>query len=114
MARITTRDCEQVVPNRFELVLLAARRAHDLWNGAEPQVEPTDESPLVVALREIAARRIDPDQLRQKLIERFMTNRSDDIIEFSRPPAREPAPNSPMADATEPADGGAPAQVNCH
>jgi DNA-directed RNA polymerase omega subunit len=112
MARITTRDCERVVPNRFELVLLAARRAHDLWNGAEPQIEPGDEKPTVVALREIAARRIDPDSLRQKWIERFMARRPD-AIDFGRPPSRAPAPISP-ADETDPPDGGAPEQVNCH
>ncbi|MPR10813.1 DNA-directed RNA polymerase subunit omega [Microvirga sp. M8] len=87
MARITTRDCEQVVPNRFELVLLAARRAHDLWNGAESQVGPSDEKPTVLALREIAARRIDADALRQQLIERFAASGAD-AIDFGRPPVR--------------------------
>ena len=109
MARITTRDCEQVVPNRFELVVLAARRAHDLWNG----VEPGDEKPTVLALREIAARRIDPDVLRQELIERFTVSGSD-AINFGRPPARVPAPNSPIAVANGSPDGGAPEQVNYH
>jgi len=113
MARITTRDCEQVVPNRFELVLLAARRAHDLWNGAEPQVGPGGEKPTVVALREIAARKIDPDVLRRELIERF-TASGPDTIGFGRPPVRGSAPNCPIADATEPSDGGAPVQVTYH
>jgi DNA-directed RNA polymerase omega subunit len=106
MARITTRDCEQVVPNRFELVVLAARRAHDLWNGAEPQIEPGGEKPTVLALREIAARRIDPDMLRRDLIGRFTATGSD-AIDFGRPPIRVPAPNFPIADASEPPDGGA-------
>ena len=113
MARITTRDCEHVVPNRFELVLLAARRAHDLWNGAEPQIGPGDEKPTVLALREIAARRVDPDALRRQLIERFTASRAD-AIGFGRPPVRRPAPNSPIADATGSSDGGAPAQVTYH
>jgi DNA-directed RNA polymerase omega subunit len=113
MARITTRDCEQVVPNRFELVILAARRAHDLWNGAESQVEPCDEKPTVLALREIAARCIDPDVLRQELIKRFAATGSD-AIDFGKRPARVSAPNSPVAVANESPDGGAPAQVNYH
>ncbi|MBB4039909.1 DNA-directed RNA polymerase omega subunit [Microvirga flocculans] len=113
MARITTRDCERVVPNRFELVLLAARRAHDLWNGAEPQVDPGDEKPTVLALREVAARRIDPDALRRQLIERFAALGTD-AIDFGRPPVRGPAPSSPIADATGSLDGGAPAQVPYH
>jgi DNA-directed RNA polymerase omega subunit len=113
MARITTRDCEQVVPNRFELVVLAARRAHDLWNGVAPQVKPGDEKPTVLALREIAARWIDPDLLRQKLIERFTVSGSD-AIDFGRPPARVPAPNSSIAVANGSPDGGAPAPVHYH
>ncbi|WP_134495557.1 DNA-directed RNA polymerase subunit omega [Microvirga pakistanensis] len=113
MARITTRDCEQVVPNRFELALLAALRAHDLWNGAEPQVGPGDEKPTVLALREIAARRIDPDVLRQELIERFTVGGSDSL-DFRRRPSGVPAPNSPIADTTGSSDGGAPAQVTYH
>jgi len=114
MARITTKDCEQVVPNRFELVMLAARRAHDLCTGAEPQVEAGDENPTVIALREIAARKIDPASLRRKLIERFMTSDSD-AIDFGGQPDRAPASNSsPMADDSEPSEGGAPAQVNYH
>lgn len=113
MARITTKDCEQVVPNRFELVMLAARRAHDLCAGAEPQIETDDENPTVVALREIAARKVDPASLRQKLIERFMTSDTD-AIDFGEAPDRAPASNSPMPDDPEPSDGGAPAQVNYH
>ncbi|QFU16900.1 DNA-directed RNA polymerase subunit omega [Microvirga thermotolerans] len=113
MARITTRDCEQVVPNRFELVVLAARRAHDLWNGAEPQVGPGDEKPTVLALREIAARRVNPDALRRQLIERFAAIRAE-AIDIGRLPVRVPAPNSPTADATGSSDGGAPAQVTYH
>jgi DNA-directed RNA polymerase omega subunit len=113
MARITTRDCERVVPNRFELVVLAARRAHDLWNGAEPQVGSGDEKPTVLALREIAARRIDPDVLRQELIERF-TVAGSGAVDFRRRPSGVPAPNSPIAVANGSRDGGAPEQVTYH
>jgi DNA-directed RNA polymerase subunit omega len=61
MARITVEDCLAVVDNRFELVVMASRRARQLANGADNQlglIEPEDK-PTVLALREIAARRID-------------------------------------------------------
>jgi len=62
MARITVEDCLNVVDNRFELVMMAAKRARQLANGVEPQLDDVHEAndkPTVVALREIAARRID-------------------------------------------------------
>ncbi|MER3546420.1 MAG: DNA-directed RNA polymerase subunit omega [Rhodanobacteraceae bacterium] len=59
MARITVEDCLKVVDNRFELVLMATRRARQLAKGAEPMVDPENDKPSVIALREIAARRID-------------------------------------------------------
>ena len=61
MARITVEDCLAVVNNRFELVVMASRRARQLANGADNQLglqDPQDK-PTVLALREIAARRID-------------------------------------------------------
>ena len=66
MARITVEDCLEVVDNRFELVMMAAKRARQLANGVEPQLDNSEsnDKPTVLALREIAARRID-----QKLID---------------------------------------------
>ncbi len=57
MARITVEDCLQVIPNRFELVLGAARRAKQLLKGARPLVE-SDNKEVVTALREIAAAKV--------------------------------------------------------
>jgi len=54
MARVTVEDCLDNVDNRFELVLLAARRARQISLGAEPMVEPDNDKPTVIALREIA------------------------------------------------------------
>jgi DNA-directed RNA polymerase subunit omega len=54
MARITVEDCLERVPNRFELVLLAARRAKQLLKGARPLVD-SDNKEIVTALREVAA-----------------------------------------------------------
>lgn len=54
MARITVEDCLTHVDNRFDLVLLAARRARQLVNGVDPLVPWENDKPTVVALREIA------------------------------------------------------------
>lgn len=61
MARITVEDCLEVVDNRFELVLMASKRARQLARGADAQLENAedDDKPTVLALREIAARAID-------------------------------------------------------
>lgn len=56
MARITVEDCLEKVPNRFELVLIATKRARELAiNGKDPFVNPENDKSTVVALREIAA-----------------------------------------------------------
>ena len=57
MARITVEDCLERVPNRFELVLLAARRAKQLLKGARPLAE-SDNKEIVTALREIAVDKV--------------------------------------------------------
>jgi DNA-directed RNA polymerase subunit omega len=54
MARITVQDCLANVDNRFDLVLLASRRARQLVNGVDPLVPWENDKPTVVALREIA------------------------------------------------------------
>lgn len=59
MARITVEDCLQVVDNRFELVLMATKRARQLAKGADPAIEAHNDKPTVVSLREIAARKVD-------------------------------------------------------
>ncbi len=64
MARITVEDCLEVVDNRFELVMMAAKRARQLANGVESQMDnDSNDKPTVLALREIAARRIDTDYI---------------------------------------------------
>lgn len=54
MARITVEDCLENVDNRFELVLLAARRARQILTGSDPMVDEDNDKPTVIALREIA------------------------------------------------------------
>lgn len=55
MARITVEDCLANVDNRFQLVLVAAKRARQLTTGAEPCVPRENDKPTVLALREIAS-----------------------------------------------------------
>ena len=68
MARITVEDCVTRVPNRFELVMLAAQRARDISAGAPLAVERDNDKNPVVALREIADLKVDLDHLRYELI----------------------------------------------
>ena len=67
MARVTVEDCVGMVPNRFELVLLAAQRARDIRSGAELTVERDNDKNAVIALREIAEEAIDLETLRHDL-----------------------------------------------
>ena len=55
MARLTVEDCLPLIGNRFDIVLVASRRARQLELGAEPLVESEKDKPTVIALREIAA-----------------------------------------------------------
>lgn len=74
MARITVEDCLKVVDNRFDLVMMASKRARQLTKGAEAQLPAgSEDKPTVLALREIAARKIDQayiDQVEQAQRER--------------------------------------------
>jgi DNA-directed RNA polymerase subunit omega len=68
MARVTVEDCVIKVPNRFELVLLAAQRAREIASGAPLTLERDDDKNPVVALREIAEETIALDHLRDSLV----------------------------------------------
>jgi DNA-directed RNA polymerase subunit omega len=65
MARITVEDCLQHIPNLFQLVLVASKRARKLANGAEATVDWENDKMTVVALREIAAGHIGPEILEE-------------------------------------------------
>jgi DNA-directed RNA polymerase subunit omega len=80
MARVTVEDCVQKIPNRFELVLLAAQRARNLSRGEELTLDRDNDKNPVVALREIADETIGLDKLETDLIK-----------SLSRAPEPEPA-----------------------
>jgi len=69
MARVTVEDCVDKVPNRFELVALAAHRARMIAAGAPITVERDNDKNPVVALREIADESVRPDELREDLVQ---------------------------------------------
>jgi len=69
MARVTVEDCVDKVPNRFELVMLAAHRAREIAAGAPITVEQDNDKNPVIALREIAEETISVEELRNKAIE---------------------------------------------
>jgi DNA-directed RNA polymerase subunit omega len=73
MARITVEDCVTVVPNRFELCLVASNRAKSILSGA-PTALDRNEKPAVIALREIADQLVDIDAIK-KNITRTIKNR---------------------------------------
>lgn len=71
MARVTVQDCLVKIPNRFDLVLMAARRARQIEQGAEPLVPMGKEKPVVIALREIGEGKIDQariDEIQEKMV----------------------------------------------
>src|SRR5690554_823458 len=71
MARVTVEDCVDKVPNRFELVMLAAHRARGLAAGAPLLVERDNDKNPVVALREIADEKLSANNLREAAIESY-------------------------------------------
>ena len=73
MARVTVEDCVDKIPNRFELVMLAAHRAREISTGVEITVPRDNDKDPVVALREIAEETLTFDQLREGAIESHQT-----------------------------------------
>ncbi|MEM1233334.1 MAG: DNA-directed RNA polymerase subunit omega [Pseudomonadota bacterium] len=73
MARVTVEDCVDKVPNRFELVMLAAHRAREISSGASITVDRDNDKNPVVSLREIADETQSAEELRERLIESNQT-----------------------------------------
>ncbi len=80
MARVTVEDCVLKVPNRFELVLMAAQRAKNISAGAALTVDRDRDKNPVVALREIAEDKVDLDDLRNTLVTGMQKNYKEEDI----------------------------------
>ena len=78
MARVTVEDCVDKIPNRFDLVLLAATRARQISGGAELTVDRDRDKNPVVALREIAEENVRPDMLRESALQGMQKVQMDD------------------------------------
>lgn len=109
MARVTVEDCVVKIPNRFELVLLAAQRARDIASGGQLTVDRDNDKNPVVALREIAAESVQLDALQNGLIKGMQKH-----VEIDEPEEEEieigapswPADLAPAAGAEGEEEGG--------
>ena len=78
MARVTVEDCVDKIPNRFDLVLLAAQRARQVSGGAELTIDRDRDKNPVVALREIAEETIKPKDLEEAIVSNLQKVRVDE------------------------------------
>ena len=124
MARVTVEDCVTKIPNRFQLVMMAAQRSRELSVGGELTVDRDDDKNPVVALREIADETIPLDGLENSVIEGLQRNidvdeiadEEDDemlqvtealnelagLVDVGMDNASSPSPATPVADADDP------------
>jgi DNA-directed RNA polymerase subunit omega len=85
MARVTVEDCVDKIPNRFDLVLLAAQRAREIAGGAELTIDRDRDKNPVVALREIAEVTVRPKILQESLVQslqRVLPDEEDEVDEI--------------------------------
>jgi len=85
MARLTVEDCLENVDNRYDLVLLASKRARQIALGAEPMVPTNCDIPTVIALREIAENLVNDENIDK--INRFDADEEFTESDFKIPPA---------------------------
>ena len=85
MARITVEDCVLKVPNRFELVLLAAQRAREISSGSPLTLDRDNDKNPVVSLREIADGTVQVDEMSQHLVQNLQKHVEKDEPEEDNP-----------------------------
>jgi len=93
MARVTVEDCVERIPNRFDLVMRASQRARSISAGAQLTVDRDNDKNPVVALREIADKTVDIDDLQEGLIRSLQKH-----VEFDEP---EPEDEAELLEALE-------------
>ena len=86
MARLTVEDCLQYVDNRYDLVMLASKRARQIAMGADPLVPENNDKPTVIALREIADNLITNENI--DTINQFDTEEEFTEADFELPPSQ--------------------------
>ena len=101
MARVTVEDCLDKVDNRFQLVLVATKRARQLANGVQPLVEWENDKPTIVALREIADGLVGPSILDEPLhpvVEESTEEELSILVDVAPPAAENDTPPEAPAD----------------
>lgn len=113
MARVTVEDCVEQVPNRFDLVMMAAQRARTITAGSPLTVDRDNDKNPVVALREIADQKVDFDELEELLVRGHQRLLPEDepadseVVEAMREEGNIAGPAAATdADANEPVTGG--------
>lgn len=102
MARVTVEDCVEKLPNRFELVALAAQRAREISAGAPLLLDRDNDKNPVVALREIAEDKVEPEELKESLIQSFqLYSASDEPMDDIADLPMETAPQAPSDEAAD-------------
>lgn len=96
MARVTVEDCVEKIPNRFDLVMIAAQRARDIAAGAELTIDRDNDKNPVVSLREIADHMVDYGALEETLIKSLQR-----FVESDEPEADEMDMASMQEDMSE-------------
>lgn len=94
MARVTTEDCVGLIPNRFQLVIYACRRARDIIAGSQINVEPDNDKDTVIALREIADKKVDLQEVRDSIIkslQKYSPVEDSDIEDIDAVPLKDDA-----------------------
>ena len=94
MARVTTEDCVSLIPNRFQLVIYACRRARDIIAGSQINVEPDNDKDTVIALREIADKKVDLQEVRDSIIkslQKYSPIEDSDIEDIDAVPLKDDA-----------------------
>lgn len=93
MARVTVQDCLPNIGNRFDLVLVASRRARQIAQGAAPLVDVENDKPTVVALREIAAGLMNQEILDEIEAKERAAEEYELAVEFADQQAARPGPD---------------------
>ena len=94
MARVTTEDCTTLIPNRFQLVIYSCRRARELLSGNEANVSLDNDKQTVIALREIADKKLDLNKIWENIVanaQKYQPAEDADIDEDQAVPLNENA-----------------------
>ena len=98
MARLTVEDCLPLIGNRFDIVLVASRRARQLELGADPLVDAEKDKPTVIALREIAAGLMNQEILDEIEAKQKAEEEYEAAVESAERQASQPDRNNYLSD----------------